>query len=92
MNKDIQKPILYKADSDLFMMIENMRDADKWIPNRNRLINEAVRLYLELIKLMQQPDYAYLNEVSFNDNHLQTIIYNRLKAISGKYPPHRYRK
>ena len=39
MNKDIQKPILYKADADLFMMIENMRDADKRIPNINRLIN-----------------------------------------------------
>ncbi len=92
MNKDIQKPILYKADADLFMAIENMKDADKRIPNRNRLINEAVRLYLELIKLMQQPDYAYLNEVSFNDIHLQTIIYQRLKSISREYPPHRYRK
>lgn len=92
MNKDIQKPILYKVDAELFMIIENMRDADKWTFNRNRLINDAVRLYLELIKLMQQPDYAYLNEISFNDIHLQKIIYNRLKAISGKYPPHRYRK
>lgn len=92
MNKDIQKPILYKADADLFMLIENMKDADKRIPNRNRLINEAVRLYLELIKLMQQPEYAYLNEVSFNDAHLQTILYRRLKTISSEYPPHRYRK
>ncbi len=92
MNKDIQKPILYKADADLFMMIENMRDADKRIHNRNRLINEAVRLYLELIKLMQQPDYAYLNEISFNDIHLQTVIYNRLKDIGRKYPPQRYLK
>ena len=92
MNKDIQKPILYKADADLFMMIENMRDADKRIPTSNRLINEAVRLYLELNKLMQQPDYAYLNEISFNDIHIQTVIYNRLKDIGRNYPPQRYRK
>ena len=92
MNKDVQKPILYKADADLFVAIENMKDSDKRIPNRNRLINEAVRLYLELIKLLQQPDYAYLNEISFNDIHLQTILYNRLKAIGREYPPHRYRK
>lgn len=92
MKKDVQKPILYKADADLFVAIENMKDSDKGIPNRNRLINEAVRLYLELIKLLQQPDYAYLNEISFNDIHLQTILYNRLKAINREYPPHRYRK
>lgn len=92
MNKDTQKPILYKADADLFMIIENMKDADMRKLNRNRLINEAVRLYLELIKLMQRPDYAYLNEISFNDIHLQTILYKILKAISMEYPPHRYRK
>lgn len=93
MKRDIQKPILYKADPDLFMIIENMKDADKRIFNRNRLINDAVRLYLELIKLMQQPEYAYLNEVSFNDEaHLQRILYQRLKNISREYPPHRYRK
>lgn len=92
MNKDIQKPILYKADADLFMAIEKMKDADKRIFNRNRLINDAVRLYLELIKLLQQPDYAYLNEISFNEIHLQTILYYRLRAISREYPPHRYRK
>lgn len=92
MNKDIQKPILYKADADLFMIIENMKDADSRTPNRNRLINEAVRLYLELIKLMQLPEYAYINEVSFNDAHLQRILYQRLVDISRKYPPQRYRK
>lgn len=92
MNKDVQKPILYKADADLFMIIENLKDADKRIPNRNRLINEAVRLYLELIKLMQSPEYAYLNEVSFNDAHLQRILYQRLVNIGREYPPHRYRK
>lgn len=92
MNKDIQKPILYKADADLFMIIENMKDADRRTPNRNRLINEAVRLYLELIKLMQSPEYAYLNEVSFNNAHLQRILYQRLINISREYPPQRYRK
>lgn len=92
MIKDIQKPILYKADSDLFMLIEQLRDADKSVPNRNRLINNAVRLYLELIKLMQQPEYAYLDEVHFNDAHLQKILYRILKQISLEHPPHRYRR
>ena len=92
MSKDVQKPILYKADPDLFMIIENLKDTDKRIPNRNRLINDAVRLYLELIKLLQQPEYAYINESSFNDTHLQRILYQRLVNIAREHPPHRYRK
>lgn len=92
MKKDLQKPILYKADPDIFVHIENLKDADTMIFNRNRLINDSVRLYIELIRLMQRPEYAYLNEVSFNDAHLQRILYDRLRNICREYPPHRFRK
>lgn len=85
MIKDIQKPILYKADPDLFVYLENMKDTDSRRFNRNRFLNDAVRLYCEFVKLMRQPEYAYLNEVSFNDAHLQRVLYHRLKGILARY-------
>lgn len=85
MKKDLQKPILYKADPDVYMIIEDLKDRSRFHFNRNLLINDGVRLYLELIKLMQQPEYGYLNEVSFNDLHLQRILYERLKRIATHY-------
>ena len=87
MNKDLQKPILYKADPDIFVQIEKMKDSAKYKFNRNQFLNNAVRLYLELIKLTQSPVYDYLTEESFNDTHLQKILYNRLKIISLTYAP-----
>lgn len=87
MNKDLQKPILYKADPDIFVHLENMKETAKYKFNRNQFLNNAARLYIELVKLMHSPEYAYLNEVSFNDAHLQKILYQRLKAIALHYPP-----
>lgn len=92
MNKDTQKPILYKADPDLFVLLEKMKESDCWKFNRNQILNDAVRLYLELIKLMHKSEYAFLNEVSFNDGSLQRILYHRLKVILNKYPARRYRE
>lgn len=92
MKQDIQKPILYKADPDIFMLIENMKDTTQFKFNRNQFLNNAVRLYIELVKLMQCPEYTYLNEVSFNDAHLQKILYQRLRAIGISYPPKMIRK
>ena len=87
MSKDIQKPILYKADPYLFAQIEVLKDSVYFKLNRNQFINEAVEFYVELVKLMQSTEYAYLNEVSFNDAHLQTILYQKLKKIARGYPP-----
>lgn len=87
MNNDIQKPILYKAEPDLFVEIENLKDTVAWRLNRNRFLNEAVQLYIELIKLMQRPEYSYINEVSFNDERLQRILFYRLKRIANEYRP-----
>lgn len=86
MKKDLQKPILYKADPDIFVQIEIMKDTAKYKFNRNQFLNKALRLYIELVKLMQSPEYAYLNEVSFNDAHLQRILYERLKRICLDHP------
>ena len=92
MKKDLQKPILYKADPDIYVHIENMKDAAKYGFNRNQFLNNAVRLYIELVKLMQSPEYAYLNEVSFNDIHLQKILYERLRKIAFQYGHQMFRK
>lgn len=87
MYKDIQKPILYKADPWVYAQIELQKEIHGGALNRNKFINEAMRLYLELVKLMQQPQYGYINEVSFNDAHLQRILYQRLRDISIRHRP-----
>lgn len=87
MYKDIQKPILYKADPWAYAQIELQKEIHGGALNRNKFINEAVQLYLELVKLMQQPQYGYINEVSFNDAHLQRILYQRLRDISIRHRP-----
>lgn len=87
MERDTQKPILYKADPFIFAQLEKMKEDTKWKFNRNKFLNDAALLYLELVKLMRSPEYAYLNEATFNDAHLQKIIYQRLKKISFDYPP-----
>lgn len=87
MKKDIQKPILYKADPYVFAQIEKMKETSRYSFNRNEFINRAVFQYIEFVKLMQSPEYAYLNEVSFNDAHLQKILYMRLRNIALYYPP-----
>lgn len=87
MDKDIQKPILYKADPWIYAQIELQKEIHGGTLNRNKFINEAMQLYLELVKLMQQPQYGYINEVSFNDAHLQRILFERLKTISIRHRP-----
>lgn len=85
MSKDIQKPILYKADPWIFVQIELQKNRFGGKLNRNKFINEAVQLYIELVKLTQTPEYGYINEISFNDSHLQRILFERLKTISVRY-------
>ena len=87
MNKDIQKPILYKADPWIYAQIELQKEIHCGTLKRNRFINEALQLYIELVKLMQLPEYSYINEVSFNDPHLQRVLYERLKMISIRHRP-----
>lgn len=87
MDKDIQKPILYKADPWVYAQIELQKEIHGGTLNRNKFINEAMHLYLELVKLMQQPQYGYINEASFNDAHLQRILFERLKTISFRHRP-----
>ncbi len=87
MDKDIQKPILYKADPWIYAQIELQKEIHGGALNRNRFINDAMLLYIELVKLMQQPEYSYLNEVTFNDGHLQRILFERLKTISIRHRP-----
>lgn len=91
MDKDIQKPILYKADPWIYAQIELQKEIHGGTFNRNRFINEAVQLYLELVKMMQQPQYGYINEVSFNDAHLQRILFERLKKICIRHNPRLFR-
>ncbi len=87
MDKDIQKPILYKADPWVYAQIELQKELHGGALNRNGFINEAMKLYIELVKLMQQPEYVYLNEDSFNDAYLQRLLFARLQTISIIHRP-----
>lgn len=87
MEKDIQKPILYKVDPWIYAQIELQKEIHGGVLNRNKFINDAVEFYLEMVKLMQRPEYAYINEVSFNEAHLQRILFQRLKMIAYKHNP-----
>lgn len=89
MKKDIQKPILYKADPIVFAQLEKMKEERPTSFNRNKFLNDALLLYIELVRLMQTSEYHYLNEVSFQDYHLQRIMFERLRKISLEHPPKR---
>lgn len=92
MKKDIQKPILYKADPLVFAHLEKFKELHKDSFNRNKFINDAMLFYIEFVELMNTPEYKYLNEVSFQDYHLQKIVFERLKKLTQILPKSIYKK
>ena len=81
MDKDIQKPILYKADPYNYAQIEKLKESMSI--NRNQLINSAVYVYLRLIeKLRYMED---LNEITWNQAPLQEYLFQTLREIQRKY-------
>lgn len=78
MKKDIQKPILYKADPYVFAQIESLKE-QKPALNRNKMINDAMTLYIKLIKTLGNTEY--LNEITFNQDTLQRFLYKQCKDV-----------
>lgn len=78
MKKDIQKPILYKADPYVFAQIESLKEQRPAL-NRNKMINDAMTLYIKLIKTVGNTEY--LTEITFNQDSLQRFLYKQCKDV-----------
>lgn len=78
MKKDIQKPILYKADPYVYAQIESLKEQRPAL-NRNKMINDAMTLYIKLIKTVGNTEY--LNEITFNQETLQRFLYKQCKDV-----------
>lgn len=81
MDKDLQKPILYKCNPYNYAQIEKLKES---MPiNRNQLLNRAVYFYLGLIeKLRGMED---LNEITWNQAKLQNYLFQSLRQIQLQY-------
>lgn len=83
MDKDLQKPILYKCDPYNYAKIEKLKES---MPiNRNQLINHAVCFYLRLIEELR--DIEDLNEITWNQATLQRNLFLNLRDIQFRYKP-----
>lgn len=82
MKKDIQKPILYKAEPNVFAQIESLKEQRPAL-NRNKMINDALTLYIKLIKTVGKSEI--LNEITFNQETLQRFLYKQCKDVQREW-------
>lgn len=82
MKKDIQKPILYKADPYVFAQIETLKEQRPAL-NRNKMINDALTLYIKLLKTVGKSEI--LNEITFNQETLQRFLYKQCKDVQREW-------
>lgn len=82
MKKDIQKPILYKADPYVFAQIESLKEQRPAL-NRNKMINDALTLYIKLLKTVGKSEI--LNEITFNQETLQRFLYKQCKDVQREW-------
>ena len=82
MKKDIQKPILYKAEPNVFAQIESLKEQRPAL-NRNKMINDALTLYIKLIKTVGKSEI--LNEITFNQETLQSFLYKQCKDVQREW-------
>lgn len=82
MKKDIQKPILYKADPYVFAQIESLKEQRPAL-NRNKMINDAMTLYIKLLKILAKTEI--MNDVTFNQIDIQLFLYKQCKDIQREW-------
>ena len=82
MKKDIQKPILYKADPYVFAQIESLIEQCPAL-NRNKMINDAMTFYIKLLKTLGKSEI--LNEITFNQETLQRFLYKQCKDVQREW-------
>lgn len=82
MKKDIQKPILYKADPYVFAQIESLKEQRPAL-NRNKMINDAMTLYIKLIKTVGKSEI--INSITFNQETLQRFLFKQCKDVQNEW-------
>lgn len=82
MKKDIQKPILYKADPYVFAQIESLKEQRPAL-NRNKMINDAMTLYIKLLKTVGKSEI--LNEITFNQETIQRFLFKQCKDVQREW-------
>lgn len=82
MKKDIQKPILYKADPYVFAQIESLKEQRPAL-NRNKMINDAMTIYIKLLKTLGKSEI--INEITFNNVYLQRFLYKQCIDIQREW-------
>ena len=82
MKKDIQKPILYKADPYVFAQIESLKEQRPAL-NRNKMINDAMTLYIKLIKTLGKSEI--INEITFNQESLHRFLFKQCKDVQREW-------
>lgn len=82
MKKDIQKPILYKADPYVFAQIESLKEQRPAL-NRNKMINDAMTIYIKLLKTLGKSEI--INEITFNQETLQRFLFKQCRDIQREW-------
>lgn len=82
MKKDLQKPILYKAEPEVFAQIEYLKELRPGL-DRNKMINDAMTLYIKLIKTVGGMEY--LNEITYNQEFLHRFLLKECKDIQREW-------
>ena len=82
MKKDLQKPILYKAEPEVFAQIEYLKELRPGL-NRNKMINDAMTLYIKLIKTLGQMEI--LDVVTYNQGSLQRFLFKQCNDIQREW-------
>lgn len=82
MKRDTQKPILFKSDPEVFAQIELLKEQRPAL-NRNKMINDAMTLYIKLIKTLGQMEF--LNDITYNQDGLQRFLFKQCKDIQREW-------
>lgn len=82
MKKDIQKPILFKSEPEVFAQIELLKEQRPGL-NRNKMINDAMTLYIKLVKTLGQMEI--LNYITYNQDSFQRFLFNQCKDIQREW-------
>ena len=82
MKKDIQKPILFKSEPEVFSQIELLKEQRPAL-NRNKMINDAMTLYIKLIKTVGKMEY--MDVITFNQDSFQRFLFKQCKDIQKEW-------
>lgn len=82
MKRDTQKPILFKSDPEVFAQIELLKEQRPAL-NRNKMINDAMTLYIKLIKTLGKIEI--LNDITYNQDTLQRFLFKQCKDIQREW-------